>query len=285
MPTAPPRQRPVGELLRQWREHRRLSQLDLALQAEISTRHLSFVETGRSRPSRDMLLRLAEQLEVPLRERNHLLVAGGYAPVYGQTALDSPQMAGVRAALRQVLAGHEPYPAVVVDRGWNLVDANASVGLLIGQVDPALLVPPVNVLRVSLHPDGMAPQIVNLSEWRAHLLDRLRRQIALTADPELVELHRELRDYPCDQPEPEIEVPGPGDVVVPLRLRHGGRELSFLSIMATFGTPLDVTVAELAIESFFPADADTGRLLRDAWPATPAEAAGSGNAGPGRGVG
>jgi transcriptional regulator with XRE-family HTH domain len=275
-PTAQPRQRPVGELLRQWRERRRLSQLDLALQAEISTRHLSFVETGRSRPSRDMLLRLAEQLELPLRERNGLLLAGGYAPVYGQTALDSPQMAGVRAALRQVLAGHEPYPAVVVDRSWNLVDANASVAMFLGQADPALLAPPTNVLRVSLHPDGMAPLIVNLGEWRAHLLGRLRRQVALTADPELAELHDELRAYPCDQPEPEIEVPGPGDVVVPLRIRLGDRRLSFLSIMATFGTPLDVTVAELAIESFFPADAETGRLLREGVAGDPAGVAGPG---------
>jgi transcriptional regulator with XRE-family HTH domain len=276
MPTAQPRQRPVGELLRQWRERRRLSQLDLALQAEISTRHLSFVETGRSRPSRDMLLRLAEQLELQLRERNGLLLAGGYAPVYGQTALDSPQMAGVRAALRQVLAGHEPYPAVVIDRSWNLVDANASVAMFLGRADPALLVPPTNVLRVSLHPDGMAPLIVNLGEWRAHLLGRLRRQVALTADPELAELHDELRAYPCDQPEPEIEVPGPGDVVVPLRIRLGDRQLSFLSIMATFGTPLDVTVAELSIESFFPADADTGRLLREGVAGDPAGVAGSG---------
>jgi transcriptional regulator with XRE-family HTH domain len=254
--------RPVGELLRQWRERRRLSQLDLALQTEISTRHLSFVETGRSRPSRDMLLRLAEQLEVPLRERNHLLVAGGYAPVYGQAALDAPELAGVRAALRQVLAGHEPYPAVVVDRSWHLVDANAPVALFLEQVSPELLAPPVNVLRVSLHPEGMAPRILNLGEWRAHLLGRLRRQVALTADRGLAELHEELRAYPCDQPEPEVEVPGPGEVVVPLRLRHGGRELSLLSIMASFGTPLDVTVAELAIESFFPADPETGRILR-----------------------
>jgi transcriptional regulator with XRE-family HTH domain len=253
--------RPVGELLRQWRERRRLSQLDLALQTEISTRHLSFVETGRSRPSRDMLLRLAEQLEVPLRERNHLLVAGGYAPVYGQAALDAPELAGVRAALRQVLAGHEPYPAVVVDRSWHLVDANAPVALFLEQVSPELLAPPVNVLRVSLHPEGMAPRILNLGEWRAHLLGRLRRQVALTADRGLAELHEELRAYPCDQPEPEVEVPGPGEVVVPLRLRHGGRELSLLSIMASFGTPLDVTVAELAIESFFPADPETGRIL------------------------
>jgi transcriptional regulator with XRE-family HTH domain len=210
VPTAQPPSRPVGELLRQWRERRRLSQLDLALQADVSTRHLSFVETGRSRPSRGMLLRLAEKLELPLRERNQLLLAGGYAPVYGQASLDAPEMAGVRAALRQVLAGHEPYPAVVVDRTWNLVDANASVAMFVGQASPELLAPPANVLRLSLHPGGMAPRIANLGEWRAHLLGRLRR-----------------------------------------------------SIMASFGTPLDVTVAELAIESFFPADAETGLFLRE----------------------
>jgi transcriptional regulator with XRE-family HTH domain len=263
VPTAQPPPRPVGELLRQWRERRRLSQLGLALEADISTRHLSFVETGRSRPSRGMLLRLAEQLELPLRERNQLLLAGGYAPVYGQASLDAPEMAGVRAALRQVLAGHEPYPAVVVDRAWNLIDANASVAMFVGQASPELLAPPANVLRLSLHPGGMASRIANLGEWRAHLLGRLRRQVALTGDPELAELHEELRAYPCDQPEPEIEIPGAGDVVVPLRIRHGDRELSFLSIMASFGTPLDVTVAELAIESFFPADAETGLFLRD----------------------
>jgi transcriptional regulator with XRE-family HTH domain len=225
VPTAQPAPRPVGELLRQWRERRRLSQLDLALEADVSTRHLSFVETGRSRPSRGMLLRLAEQLELPLRERNQLLLAGGFAPVYGQASLDAPEMAGVRAALRQVLAGHEPYPAVVVDRAWNLVDANASVAMFVGQASPELLVPPANVLRLSLHPGGMASRIANLGEWRAHLLGRLRRQVALTGDPELAELHRELRAYPCDQPEPEIEIPGAGDVVVPLRIagRHRRR--------------------------------------------------------------
>jgi transcriptional regulator with XRE-family HTH domain len=256
-------QRPVGELLRGWRERRRMTQLGLAIQADISTRHLSFVETGRSRPSRDMLLRLAEQLELPLRERNQLLLAGGYAPVYRQTSLDSPPMAGVRAALRQVLAGHEPYPAVVVDRGWNLVDANASVALFTGLAAPELLTAPINVLRVSLHPAGLAPHISNLGEWRAHLLGRLRRQLTLTDDPELAELLLELDAYPCDQLEPEVELPGPGDVVVPLRIRHGDQELSFLSIMASFGTPLDITVAELAIESFFPADPATRSILRD----------------------
>jgi transcriptional regulator with XRE-family HTH domain len=263
MPSTQPPQRPVGELLRQWRERRRLSQLDLALLADTSTRHLSFVETGRSRPSRGMLLRLAERLEVPLRERNHLLLAGGYAPAFGQAPLDAPEMAGVRAALRQVLAGHEPYPAVVVDRAWDLVDANAAALALVGGADPALLAPPANVLRLSLHPGGMAPRIANLGEWRAHLLGRLRRQIDLTADPGLAELHEELRAYPCDQPEPDVELPGPGDVVVPLRFRHGDRELSLLSILASFGTPLDVTVAELSIESFYPADAATSAALRD----------------------
>ena len=271
--TAQRPQRPVGELLRQWREYRRMSQMELSLQAEISTRHLSFVETSRSLPSREMLLRLAEPLDVPLRERNHLLLAAGYAPVYAETALDSPQMSGVRAAVRQVLAAHEPYPAVVVDRGWNLVDANASIALFMNGVAPELLTPPVNALRVSLHPAGMAPRIVNLGEWRAHLLGRLRRQIALTADPALTDLDNELRAYPCDQPEPVIELPGPGDIVVPLRIHHGDDELAFLSTVATFGTPLDITVAELAIESFFPADPETAAILRDssshAEPTTP----------------
>jgi len=177
---AAPFQRPVGALMRQWRERRRLSQLDLAMQADISTRRLSFVETGRSQPSREMVLHLAEQLDVPLRERNGLLVAAGYAPVYAETALDAPLMGAVRAALRQVLTGHEPYPAVVVDRKWTLVDANAGVALLTEGVAPELLTPPANALRVSLHPDGMAPRIVNLGEWRAHLLGRLRRQIDAT---------------------------------------------------------------------------------------------------------
>jgi len=255
--------RPVGELLRQWRERRRLSQLDLAMQAEISTRHLSFMETSRSLPSRAMVLRLAEQLDLPFRERNHLLLAAGYAPVYSETALDAPGMAAVRAAVRQVLTGHEPYPAVVVDRAWTLVDANAAVALLTDGVAPELLTPPANAMRVSLHPAGMAPRIVNLGGWRAQLLGQLRRQVALTADPALVQLYDELRAYPCDQPEPEIEASTPSDIIVPLRLRHDGRELAFFSTVATFGAPLDITVAELAIESFFPADPATAAILHN----------------------
>ncbi|MGI5493037.1 helix-turn-helix domain-containing protein [Microtetraspora malaysiensis] len=260
MTTASIHHRPVGELLRKWREHRRLSQLDLSIQAEISTRHVSFMETGRSTPSREMVLHLAEHLDVPLRERNHLLLAAGYAPVYPESTLNSPQMAAVRDAIGKLLAGHEPYPAVVVDRGWNLVDANTGLRTLVAGIAPDLL---SNVLRASLHPDGLAPRIANLGEWRAHLLGRLKRQITLTGDAELAELYAELRDYPCDQPEPEVELPGPGDIFVPLRLRHGDRELSFFSVVATFGTPLDVTVAEMMIESFFPADEETTRFLRD----------------------
>lgn len=255
-------QRPVGELLRQWRERRRLSQLSLALDAEISTRHLSFVETGRSAPSREMVLRLAEQLEVPLRERNALLLAAGYAPVYSQSALDDTAMSAIRAAIRQLLTAHEPYPAIVIDRAWNLVDANASIAMFTDGLPPELLAPPVNVLRVSLHPAGLAPRIVNLGEWRAHLFSRLRRQIALTADPTLSDLYTELRAYPCDLPEPEVELPGPGEVLVPLRVRHGTGEVAFFTTVSTFGTPLDVTVSELAIEAFYPANAETAAVLR-----------------------
>jgi len=262
MTTAHQLRRPVGELLRRWRGLRRLSQLELALESGISARHLSFVENSKSAPSRDTILRLAEELDLPLRERNHLLLAAGYAPVYSEATLASPEMSAVRRAVRQVLSGHEPYPAVVVDRDWNLVDANAGVALLTDGVSEELLAPPTNVLRVSLHPDGIAPRIANLGEWRAHLLDRLRRQVALTADAALARLLNELRAYPCDQPEPEIESPGPGEIFVPLRIRHDGRELAFFSTVATFGTPLDITVSELAIESFFPADPQTAFVLR-----------------------
>ena len=252
---------PVGELLRQWRERRRISQLDLSIEADISSRHLSFVETGRSQPSRDMVLRLADTLDVPLRERNHLLLAAGYAPVYGEAALDAPQMAAVRQAIRLVLKAHEPFPAVVVDRGWNLVDANATINLLTAGAAPQLLEPPVNVLRLALSPDGLAPRIVNLAEWHAHLLARLRREIAVSADERLIELLDELRQYPGDD-KLDVDMPGSGDVVVPLRIRTDLGELRLLSTVATFGTPLDVTVAELSIESFFPANPETADALR-----------------------
>jgi transcriptional regulator with XRE-family HTH domain len=245
----------IGPLLRQWREQRRLSQLDLANQAGVSSRHVSFLETGRARPSRAMVLRLAEQLDVPMRERNPLLLAAGYAPVFAETPLSDPAMSPVLDALKQVLQGHDPYPALVVDGDWNLVDSNASFALFTEGVAAELLEPPFNALRLVLHPKGMAPRIVNLGVWRAKLLTRLRRGAA--ADARLRPLYEELLDYPCDQEEPEIDVPGLGDICIPLQLRHGDDELSFFGTLATFGTPRDITVAELIIESFFPADART----------------------------
>ena len=247
----------VGELLREWRQRRRLSQLDFSLQAGISSRHLSFVETGRSAPSRDMVLHLAEELRLPLRERNRLLLAAGYAPVFTESSLGSPQLAAVSEAVRQVLDGHEPYPAAVVDRWWNLVDGSAGLAVLTEGLPAALLEPPVNVLRASLHPDGLAPRILNLGQWRGHLLARLRQQVELTADPQLAELLAELQEYPGADAGPE---PAPA-LAVPLRVRHGDAELAFVSTVTTFGTPLDVTVAELVIESFFPADEATRKAF------------------------
>src|SRR4051794_20837016 len=246
----------VGPLLRDWRLRRRMSQLALALEAGVSTRHVSFVETGRSRPSAEMVLTLAEQLEVPLRDRDALLLAAGYAPAHGARDLDAPEIAPVREAIGQVLQGHEPYPAAVVDRGWNLVASNSGIAPLLEGVSAQLLEPPVNVLRVSLHPFGMAPRIANLGEWREHLLHRLRRQVALTADEEAARLLAELEAYP----EPvDGDRPAHNDVVVPLRLKNG---LSFFSTVTTFGTAVDITVAELSIESFFPANEPTAAALR-----------------------
>jgi transcriptional regulator with XRE-family HTH domain len=249
---------PIGALLREWRERRRLSQLDLSLQADVSTRHLSFVETGRSRPTPEMIMRLTEQLDVPLRERNTLLLAGGYAPAYPQHGLDEPELESVRAALRQILVGHEPYPAVVVNRWWELVDGNAGLATLVEGCDPALLEPPVNVLRLSLHPDGMAPRIVNLAQWRAHLLTQLQRRAQAMGDQRLIDLHDELLGYPGGL----ADSPAATSVVLPLRYTHDGRELSFFSISAVVGTATDVTVEELAIESFYPADSDTADAMR-----------------------
>jgi transcriptional regulator with XRE-family HTH domain len=252
--------RPVGELLRQWRTRRRLSQLDLANLAEVSTRHLSFVETGRAAPSREMILHLTEHLEVPLRERNRLLLAAGYAPVYRESTMDDPGMAAVRQTLRQVMVAHEPFPAAVADRHWNLVDANAAAAVFLAGVAPSLLRPPVNVMRLSLHPQGLAARIVNLGQWRSHQLSRLRRQVEFTGDDELAALYREM--LACPGPEPSDVDIGPTDVVLPLRVRHEGQVLTFLSLVATFGAPLDVGVAELVIESFFPADRATTQFLQ-----------------------
>ena len=253
----------VGGLLRRWRENRKLSQLSLALQADISTRHLSFVETGRSVPSREMVLHLAEELDVPLRERNKLLLAAGYAPAYSEHPLDSAGMQVVRSAVQKVLAAHEPFPALAVDRTWHLVQANSAVALLTRGAPERMLAPPFNVLRFSLHPDGLAPRIVNLGEWRAHVLDRLRRQADTTLDPEVMALLDELSALPGaqDHPSPPA-VDADRRVLVPMRLRVGEDELSLFSTVTVFGTPLDVTVSELTIESFYPADGATERIMR-----------------------
>jgi len=250
----------IGEHLRYWRRRRHLSQLDLASEADVSARHLSFLETGRATPSRDMVMRLAERLDVPLRERNAMLVAAGFAPVFPQRSLDHPSLGAARGAIDRILKGHEPNPAVAIDRHWNLVAANAMVGELLTDVAPDLLAPPVNVLRLSFHPEGLAPRTVNLAEWCFHLLDRLYRQWEAVADPVLLELYRELKTYPV----PARQRPLPrGEVAIPFKLRHGEAELSFISTTMVFGTPLDVTLAELAIEAFFPADEATSSRLQD----------------------
>ncbi len=240
---------PVGVLLRHWRERRRMSQLDLALATEVSARHVSFVETGRSKPTRTMLLKLSEQLDIPLRERNSLLLAGGFAPAYPQHELADIPLPAVTDAIGKILDGHLPYPALVVDRHWSMVDANAAVGALTAGVAPELLEPPVNVLRLSLHPAGLASRIGNLAQWRAHVLDRLSRQVLTTGDPKLAALHKELREYPGgDDHNYDTRA-----LVVPLRID----EYAFFSTTTVFGTPLDVTLAELAIEAFYPADEQT----------------------------
>jgi transcriptional regulator with XRE-family HTH domain len=241
-----------------------MSQLDLACEAEISSKHLSFLETGRSLPSRDMLLHLTERLEIPLRERNVLLIAAGYAPVFAERPLDDPALTAARKAIDQVLAGHEPYPALAIDRHWTLIAANHAVAPLLAGATAALLQPPVNVLRLSLHPEGLAPRIANLPEWRAHLLARLRRQIDLTADPVLGDLLGELRRYPASRSRssaPTLDR-AYGEVAVPFQLIMDGGPLAFLSTTMMFGTPVDITLSELALEFFFPADAVTASAMR-----------------------
>lgn len=249
----------VGDHLREWRQPRHLSQFDLAGEAEVSARHLSFVETGRSAPSRDMVLRLAERLAVPLRERNVLLVAAGFAPAFPQRALDDPALASARKAVDLVLRAHEPNPAFAVDRQWNLISANRMVMPLLDGVAPELTAPPINVLRLALHPKGTAARTVNLAQWRANLLDRINRQCEATADPELLRLYEELKSYPAPARSAPIALDA---IAVPLRLRVGDGVLSFISTSMVFGTPIDVTLSELAIESFFPADDITAERLR-----------------------
>lgn len=249
-----------GHALRDWRTRRRLSQLDLAVEAEISTRHLSFLETGRARPSRDMVLKLAERLTIPMRERNALLSMAGFAAVHGERALAAPDMAVARNAIERLLKAHEPYPALAVDRGWTLIMANAAVQPLLEGAAAHLLAGPINVLRLTLHPEGLAPRIRNLAEWRAHVLERLRTQFAASADPAILALLDELWAYPA--PPGPRQPPAPGHAIAtPLVLDGPDGPLSFISTTTVFGTPLDVTLSEIAIEAFFPADEETARRL------------------------
>jgi transcriptional regulator with XRE-family HTH domain len=250
----------IGDHLREWRQRRHLSQLDLAGDAEISARHLSFVETGRAAPSREMVLRLAERLEVPLRERNVLLVAAGFAPAFPQRPLDDPALQSARAAIELVLKAHEPNPALAYDRHWNLVTANRMVAPLLVGVPARLLAPPFNILRLAFHPEALAPRTVNVAEWSSHLLERLHRQCEATADPELIKLYQELKAYPM----PARSGPLSSDnVAIPFKLRLNGDVLSFISTTMIFGTPVDVTLSELALETFFPADDLTARRMRE----------------------
>lgn len=265
-PASTPLRTGAGELLREWRQRRRLSQLELASSAEVSARHLSFVETGRSKPSRELLLHLAEHLEVPLRERNALLLAAGYAPVYRERSLDDEEMDPVRGALHRVLQGHEPYPAVIVDRRWDLLAANeAALRLFTAGVSPHLIEPPINAYRLGLHPEGLAARVRNMSEYSHHLLTRLQREALVSGDPSLEALLTEVRGYP-DLTHPTPVDADPAQMLfLPMELTTvDGDELSLFSTIATFGTALDVTVAELSIEAFFPADEHTRSVLQNA---------------------
>ncbi|MGX1134401.1 transcriptional regulator with XRE-family HTH domain [Streptomyces glaucescens] len=263
-PGTAPADQGVGPLLRAWRERRRISQLELALRAGSSARHVSFVETGRSRPSEEMVLRLAEHLDVPVRERNALLLAAGYAPRYPETPLDDPAMGALRAGMERLIRGYEPYPALVVDALYNVVAANRGIVMLLDEMPESLLGPPLNAMRLTLHPQGLAPRIRNLREWRGHLLAQMERQIALHRSAPLRELYEEVAAYPVPETAPEAEPEEPVPYfALPMQLEYRGRILSFISSISTFNTPMDVTVAELAIETLLPADPATVKYLQE----------------------
>jgi transcriptional regulator with XRE-family HTH domain len=267
---ASPVDKGVGPLLRGWREQRRVSQLELALRAGSSARHISFIETGRSRPSEEMVLRLAEHLDVPVRERNSLLLAAGYAPHYPETPLDDPALEALREGMERLIQGYEPYPAFVVDATYNVVAANRGIAMLLETLPEHLLAPPLNAMRLTLHPEGLAPRIRNLREWRGHLLAQMEREIALRRSEPLRALYEEVAAYPHPSlegpPSPESdEEPGEPPVpyfALPMQIEHDGRVLSFISSISTFNTPMDVTVAELAIETLLPADPATVKYLQ-----------------------
>ena len=260
----------AGSLLREWRQRRNLSQLELALRSAVSARHLSFIETGRTRPSREMVLHLAERLDVPLRDRNRLLLAAGFAPAFGERSLDESEMAPVRQAIERFLSAHEPYPAVVVDRHWNIVAWNRGVDYVNRGVAPELRAPPANSLRIALHPDGLAPWISNLADWSGYLLARLRREIEATGDSDLEALYQELVAYPGVAIEDDrTDVPTPNEIMLKHELRLDNRDLALFCTFSTFGTARDLTLAELTIIAFYPADPQTAKALTEAVGQTP----------------
>ncbi|MEE4424200.1 MULTISPECIES: helix-turn-helix domain-containing protein [Streptomyces] len=262
-PAPPETSTGVGALLREWRDRRRISQLELALRADSSARHISFIETGRSRPSQEMVLRLAEHLDVPVRERNALLIAAGYAPTFPETPLDDPAMDALRSGLDRLLSGYEPFPALVVDGLYTVQAANRGITMLLSDVDPALLTPPLNAMRITMHPDGLAPRIRNYLEWREHLLGQMERQLALMRSAPLRALYEEVSGYPLPPGGRErASFGGHAPFALPMMIEHDGRVLSFISTIATFNTPMDVTVSELAVETFLPADPETVSYLR-----------------------
>lgn len=254
----------VGDLIREWRQRRRFSQLALAVEAEISQRHLSFIESGRSQPSRDMLMRLADYLDLPLRERNAMLLAAGFAPAYAERGLAAPELEAARNVIDHLLRGHDPHPAVAVDRYWRLLSANKAVGVLTAGVDPSLLEGEVNVLRLSLHPGGLVRRIANAAEWRSHILSRLLHDIEISADPQLVALFEELKSYPL--PSGTSAARGATaverSIAVPLIVHSDEGQLEFLSTTTVFGTAIDVTLADIVIESFFPANHQTALAMK-----------------------
>ncbi len=270
-------QHSVGELLRDWRSRRRRSQMDLALDVGVSTRHLSYIETGRARPSAAMLDALAGSLEVPLRERNRLLLAAGYAPRYAARTLDEASMQPVRAALQQLLAAHAPNPGLVLDRHWNVVMANPPAMALAALLPPALLQPVFNVFRASLHPQGLAAYTENFADWASYLLRALRRAIASSGDGGLQQLQDEVLAYPdvaALASAMPVDASSEPPLLVPCVLRLPQGRLAMFTTLTTFGTPRDITLDELCVELFYPADASSAALLQ-ALHAAPANGAGA----------
>jgi transcriptional regulator with XRE-family HTH domain len=253
----------VGVLLRQWREHRRLSQLDLANNAEISARHLSFLETGRSNPSREMIVRLSQELQIPLRQRNTLLNAGGYAEMYPERRLGDPALNVVGNIVDIVLSGHEPNPAMAIDHRWNILATNRMIEILLRTADPSLRQPPMNAIRLGLHPAGLAPYIRNFTEWRAHAIVNLKRRIELTADRELVQLLHEVQSYPFANIKEQGTQASKEEFAIVLEIETSKGVINLLTTTMVFGTPKDVTVSELAIECFFPQDEQSAKTLRE----------------------